>query len=152
MTDTVTRPDAVGLTGAGWSEYRVPGFSDHVGPFWSRMQDSSRRFAFLVERHHLNGNGVVHGGMLMTFMDQAIGMTVWQAIGRKPCATIQLNVHFVAGARLGDLIEAEPAIVRETRSVIFTSGVLRRGADVVMSADGIWKVLHAKTDAPPPNW
>jgi uncharacterized protein (TIGR00369 family) len=140
------------LADAGWSEQGVPGFSALVGPFWTRVQDGTRRYAFVVEERHLNGNGVVHGGMLMTFMDQSIGMTVWEAIGRKPCATIQLNVQFVSGAQLGDVIEADSSIVRETRSLIFTRGVLRRGDDVVLAADGIWKVLRPQAGAPPPAW
>ncbi|MBV9813095.1 MAG: PaaI family thioesterase, partial [Acetobacteraceae bacterium] len=74
------------LAEAGWTEHRVPGFSVHVGPFLTREIDGERRFAFRAEEHHLNGNGVVHGGMLMTFLDQAIGTTVWNAIGRVPCA------------------------------------------------------------------
>lgn len=136
----------------GWKQHEVLGFSSLVGPFWSRSDDGPRSYAFVAEERHLNGNGIVHGGMLMTFVDQAIGMTVWDAIDRRPCATIQLNTHFVDAGRAGDLIEACPEIVRQTRSVIFTRAIVRSGTRTLLTADGIWKVLRADPAAPAPRW
>ncbi len=137
---------------AGWTQQGIGGFSALVGPFWTRHTETGREVGFLVEDRHLNGNGIVHGGMLMTFIDQSIGMMVYQAIGRVPCATIQLNTQFVDAGRPGDFIEARTEIVRQTRSVVFTRGTLVAGQRLILSAEGIWKVLRPRPDAPPPDW
>src|SRR3712207_8296997 len=52
-----------------------------------------RRYGFVAEARHINLGGVVHGGMLMSFADDVLGMTVWEAAGRKPCTTVQLNTR-----------------------------------------------------------
>jgi uncharacterized protein (TIGR00369 family) len=144
--------DKVDLAAHGWNRHEVSGFSNLVGPFWSRSDAGARGYAFVAEERHLNGNGIVHGGILMTFVDQAIGMTVWDAIDRRPCATIQLNTHFVDSGRAGELIEARAEIVRQTRSVIFTRAIVRTGTRTLLTADGIWKVLRADPAAEAPRW
>ncbi|MFC7539986.1 hypothetical protein ACFQU2_11710 [Siccirubricoccus deserti] len=50
-----------------------------VGPFLARRAGDAWEYAFLPEQRHLNIGGVVHGGMLMSFMDDVLGMTVWKA-------------------------------------------------------------------------
>jgi acyl-coenzyme A thioesterase PaaI-like protein len=140
------------LAARGWQRDMVGGFSALVGPIWRRDTDDGPRYAFTIGEHHLNGNGVVHGGMLMTFIDQSIGWMVWRAIDRAPCATIQLNSHFVDAGRHGDFVEAHTEIVRRTASLLFTRGHLTAGGRTLLSADGIWKVLRASANRPPPQW
>lgn len=145
------------LASSGWKQQTIGGFSAHVGPFWTRRGEQGHEIGFVVEERHLNGNGIVHGGMLMTFIDQSIGMRVYHAIDRVPCATIQLDTHFVEAGRLGDFIEARTEIVRQTSSIVFTRGslVVRRedgGERLLISAEGIWKVLRPRAPAPKPDW
>jgi acyl-coenzyme A thioesterase PaaI-like protein len=72
-----------------------------------------------------------------------MGMTVWEAVERRRCATIQLNSQFVAAGKTGDFIEAYPEIVRLTRSVVFMRGTLTTAGRTILSAEGVWKVLGA---------
>ena len=67
---------------------------------------------------------MLHGGMLMSFADQAMGMTGRRATGDKPHATIEMNIQFIGGVKLGDFVEAHCEVVRETRSVMFIEGKL----------------------------
>ena len=55
-----------------------------IGPFLARRAGEGWEYGFLPEQRHLNIGGVVHGGMLMSFVDDVLGMTVWEAAGRKP--------------------------------------------------------------------
>ena len=52
------------------------GFNNYVGPFY-RLPDvdggAVRRFAFAVAEKHMNAAGTIHGGMLMSFVDMAMG-------------------------------------------------------------------------------
>ena len=83
---------------AGWQPYTDEGFIGLVGPFWAKPsgdEDVAPRFAFLAAPKHHNRRGVLQGGMLMTFADRSMGMTCWYANGKKPQATVHLDVHFV---------------------------------------------------------
>lgn len=127
------------LAALGWAQRDVPGFINHVGPFW--LKTEPLRMAMLVEAKHLNPGGVVHGGMISSLLDSALASKVIAESGYKRVATISLTVEFVSGARPGDLLEIEPEIIRVTRSVVFVRGALKCGANVVAVASGVWKNL-----------
>ena len=127
----------------GWETYRDEGFVGLVGPFWTKptQPDEAPHFAFLAAPKHHNRRGVVQGGMLMTFADRSMGMTCWYANGKKPQATVHLDVHFVDAVQIGEFVEAQCKVVRRTRSLIFMSAELMVGERVVATANGVWKAL-----------
>jgi uncharacterized protein (TIGR00369 family) len=103
--------------------------------------DGKRLHGLLVEEKHSNIHGIVHGGMISTFLDQTLGHTVWEASDRGPNVTIQLNVHFISGAKQGDFLIAEGEVMRVTRSIVFVRGRLTAGDRLIAHADGVWKRL-----------
>ena len=140
MSDTETLFDPAA---AGWKPLRVDGYPSLIGPFWYKREEGGFRYGFPAEARHLNAGGVVHGGMLMSFADDVLGMTVWEAAGRKPCTTVQLSTQFISPARPGDFVEGRAEVLRSTRSVVFVRGLVTVGDRTVIHADGIWKILGA---------
>ena len=130
---------------AGWSLLRASGFPDHVGPLWLRRGGELPRFAMLADERHTNVHGIVHGGMIMTFADTGLGITVWEAMGRQPCVTIQFAVQFLDAVRPGDFVELDAEVLRRSASVVFVRGTLRCGERRVASVDGVWKMIRART-------
>lgn len=128
----------------GWKLIRAgidTDFSALIGPFWARREDAGWTYAFRAEPRHANPRGVIHGGMLMSFADQALSLLAWEAAGRRPCATVGLNNQFIAAAKPGDWIVARGRVVRRTRSLVFMQGILSVNDGEILSADGIWKLL-----------
>jgi acyl-coenzyme A thioesterase PaaI-like protein len=128
---------------AGWKPLKDPGFTQHIGPIWARREGEVWIYGLLPEAKHLNSRGVVHGGMLMSFADEALSLWVWEAAERKRCATIQLDTHFLAAIRPGQFVIARGEVTRRTRSVLFVRGSFSVGEREVATAKGIWKVLGA---------
>ena len=114
-------------------------FADLVGPLWVRRDAEADLYGFRVEVRHCNARGSIHGGMLMTFADQVLGLAVTRSVGPVPIATISLNSDFVAGAGPGDWLIGRGEIIRRTRSLAFVRGSLCRGDEVVLSASGVWR-------------
>jgi uncharacterized protein (TIGR00369 family) len=123
---------------SGWDRVQGHNFGELVGPIWRR---GDGLFGFVAAEKHRNHIGRVHGGMLMTFADQAMGMTGRRATGEKPHATIELNMQFMGAVELGDFVEAHCEVVRKTRSVLFIESKLKVRGRIVASASGIWKIL-----------
>lgn len=119
-----------------------PGLMTFVGPLWQRNEEEGPAFGFLVEEKHLNRRGVVHGGMLMTFADQALGLTSRDLNEDLPQATVQLDTQFIAPVMPGEFVEARAQMLRRTRSIIFMKGILTVDERVVASAQGVWKILR----------
>jgi uncharacterized protein (TIGR00369 family) len=122
---------------AGWEIYAEKGLIDLVGPLWERRKDGIWQLGLFAEERHVNTRGVVHGGALLTLLDQALGVAGWVVNGGVPQATVQLDVQFVAAVQPGEFIEAEGRVVRQTRSLLFMQGTCTVGARVVATASGI---------------
>ena len=129
---------------AGWERRGTGNFSVLTGPFWARRDGEGWVYGLVVEDRHLNGAGIVHGGLLVTLADSALGLTVWDAAGRVPCVTVQLNTQFISAVLPGEFIEARAEILRRATSTVFIRGVLTVGDRIVAAADGVWKVLAAR--------
>ncbi len=139
MNDKVTTTAIFDPAAAGWERVKAHNFGELVGPIWRR---GDPHFGFVAGDKHSNHINIVHGGMLATFADQAMGMTAQRATGNKPHATIELNMQYIGAVQIGDFVEAHCEIVRITRSIIFMRGTLMIGDRVVASASGVWKILE----------
>lgn len=119
------------------------GFETLIGPYYGRKDaDGEWRYAFRAEDRHTNPQGVIHGGMLMSILDATLGTSVYRAIGRKRCATVSFNCNFLSSGRIGDWLEAKAEIVRRGRSVVFMRGQITCGDRLLMTGDGVWKVME----------
>jgi uncharacterized protein (TIGR00369 family) len=127
----------------GWEIVDNTAFGNLVGPIWRRSEGERLRFGFVVVPKHLNRAGNLHGGMLMTLADQAMALMARQATGSKRHATIELNIQFVDAVRLGEFVEAHPEVVRATRSVVFMQAKMFVRDRIVVTTNGIWKILGA---------
>lgn len=122
------------------------GFVGHVGGLWQRTFDGQAQFAFITQNIHANRNGVVHGGMLMTFIDRAFGQTARQTTGAIRGATINLNHQFLAPVLIGDLVEMTPQVIKTTSRLAFLAGTAFVAGRPVVSAQGVWRLSHRKND------
>lgn len=140
---TASAPDPAAL---GWSLLPGGGFPAHAGPLWYRpgADGGTPMFAMLADERHTNVHGIVHGGMLMTFADTGLGITVWEALGRTPCVTIQFSIQFLDAVRPGDFVELDAEVLRTSASVVFVRGVLRCGDRRIAAADGVWKAIRPR--------
>ncbi|MFV3130433.1 PaaI family thioesterase [Niveispirillum sp. KHB5.9] len=137
----VTRAE---LLAQGWQPEEWADYAGLVGPFWQRQEGAYRAYGLLCEGKHRNDRGTIHGGMIATMADHAIGLIVWDSVDRRPCATIQMNLQFIGAARVGDFIEARGEILRSGRSLIYARGLLSLGDKPVAGVDGVWKLLEGE--------
>ena len=80
------------------------GFAQRLGVEVERADDGSARIRFEARDEHLNPAGTLHGGVLATLVDTAMGTAVRSAIddGDVP-ATSQLTVTYLRPGRPGTL-------------------------------------------------
>ena len=126
----------------GYTETRlVDPFEIFVGPVYERGEKGAKRYVLRVDARHVNRRGVVHGGMLMTFADAALGQAAWDLTDNAPSVTLNMQAHFLRGAGSGDLIEVTPVLTRRTRALLFIQGDFKVEEDIVMSVQSLWKLL-----------
>lgn len=122
------------------SEGRGP-FSTHNGPYFHRLGEGGLvEQAFYALPRHVNGIGLVHGGMLSAFTDGLLAMAVGRGTGQV-AVTIHLSIDFLHMARQGEWVIGEAKMSRASRDVAFADGRLHaRGVDIVR-ASGVFKLM-----------
>jgi uncharacterized protein (TIGR00369 family) len=115
-------------------------FSELVGTFYQKGPLADAVFGMVLDQRHGNLNGVTHGGALFTFADSFMGMHL-EANSKRLTATISLNVDFVSGMAADGWIEGRARMVRQARTIAFLQGEITCGGEVLMTADGVWRVF-----------
>lgn len=146
MSDDTSAPTDAGdieqrLLAEGWRRRPLPGLIDRIGPLWVRREDTAWAYCLLAGPEHLNPAGVVHGGLLATLVDHALSAIAWQAIGRKPCVTVQLDTQFVAAGQAGQFLQARGRVVRATGSLVFVQGGVQAEGVELITASAVMKIV-----------
>jgi uncharacterized protein (TIGR00369 family) len=126
---------------SGWKPRSLEGFFGLVGPLWTRKEENAWAYGFVAEKKHTNQAAIVHGGMLATLVDHALSAIAWEANDRRPCITVQLDVHFLAAVRPGRLVEARGRVVRRTSTLFFMQGNLTVEGEEVAIASAVLKIV-----------
>jgi len=106
------------------------------------------RISLRLEERHTNPNGVMHGGVIMSLMDEAVGGVIAYARGldvmrAAPHSTVDMNVSFLASVRAGDELIVEARPIKVGRSVAFAEAEARRGDGAVVGKGRFTFVIAA---------
>lgn len=125
---------------------RLAPFLQMIGPIYVKSVDRSRIVAVRVEEKHLNMRGIVHGGMLVTLADSALGINLsYSREPPRPMVTVNLSTDFLEPARLGDWIEAHVQIQRMGLHLAFANCTLQVGDKTILRASGVFFILGGTT-------
>ncbi|MDC0662972.1 PaaI family thioesterase [Marinobacter sp. SS21] len=91
-----------------------------------------------LNQSHLNRNGFVHGGVIMSLMDSACGLCgVYCALPGhvRRCLTVSMNTQFISPARDGSL-RVEARMVSRGRRMFFAEARVFTGDVLVATGSG----------------
>lgn len=126
----------------GWIHDPSEGFIALLGGLWHREVDGVREIGLLAQPEHANRNGTVHGGMLMSFVDRAFGMTARLAAGAPRGATVSLNNQFLAPMHPGQFAWIAPRVVRMTLRLAFIEGTVICDDEPLVMSQGVWRIAR----------
>ena len=126
-------------------------FAAFIGAALEELSDGYARLSLTLEPKHTNPHGVMHGGVVTTMMDSAMGAALGRLRGDvvrdHPHATIEMNASFLAAARPGDEIIVEGRVLKLGRTVAFGEAEARRQRDGELIAKG--RFTFAVPERPP---
>ena len=121
-------------------------YTTHNGPFFHRTaEDGSFEHAFHALKRHCNGMGIVHGGMLTTFLDGVLARAVWNATGGAS-VTVHLSVDFLSMARAGDWVFGTGHVTRKARDLVFVEGRVHTAHREVLRGSGVFKPVRRRIE------
>lgn len=124
----------------------MTGLMGHLGPLLARRDGESWRYGLRTTEMHGNPIGVIHGGTLMTMLDQTATMIALWTTGEKAVLTVQMDTRFLSSARVGDLIEGTATLRHRTGSMLFIDAQLSVDGRAIADASVIMKPLAPKRE------
>ena len=112
------------LTGSALAElhdsYMSAPFNELLGIEFGELHDDGVTLRLPLDDRHQNGDGVVHGGVMLTLADSAISYGIARAVGRR-CTTVEIKINYLRPATTG-VLTARSHVVRAGRRLVVARG------------------------------
>ena len=116
-------------------------FADLVGPIYQKRKGRELLIAIRAEQKHCNLRGHVHGGVIGTLADIAMGYsTAFSTEPPTPMVTVNLSIDFSGKADQGDWIEIHTDVQKIGRSLAFASCQFHVGATRIARASAVFSI------------
>jgi acyl-coenzyme A thioesterase PaaI-like protein len=95
--------------------------------------DGTVHIDFTPRPPHIGFEGIIHGGVLATVLDEAM---VWAATwhGRRFCLCGSMSIRFHAPARVDDALRVRAKVTNARKGLMETTGEVTRGNEVIAIA------------------
>ena len=115
-------------------------FIDFNGPLYGRWAEQRFTLGLRIEPRHCNPGQTCHGGMIMTLADMTmlIGCNLQGSIPQY-MLTVSLSVDFLGPAKNGDWIEGRCEVLRASKNMVFSQGLLSVDGTLIARINGIFK-------------
>lgn len=119
------------------------GFIAVNGPLYGFHEGAVVKFGFRVEPRHCNPMGMCHGGMLASFCDMLLPLSVHlksAEVGQRFLPTVSLQLDYMAPVPLGAWVEGECDVLTVTRAMVFAQGLVRADGQTAVRCSGVFKI------------
>lgn len=98
-------------------------FWGYLGCKLEKLEQGKVEISLDARKQHLNPIGLVHGGVLASLLDNAMGIAVMLVRPNDKTVTTNLNIHYVSTLYEGKLrVTAE--VVHQSRKMLTTTGTV----------------------------
>lgn len=111
-------------------------------PIYSRQTERAVIIGLWARQPHLNSRGLVHGGLLTTLADNAMGLSCGLHLEGGPrLLTASLTVDFLSVAEAGRWIEIETTFVKPGRAMCFAQAFITADSTICARANAVFRVV-----------
>lgn len=90
-------------------------------------------FEFTILETQLNPNGILHGGVIATMLDELMGGATWTLNKPYPFATINLQVDYLSPAKVGEVIRGEANVIKAGSTIVHAEAKLYNSKNLVIA-------------------
>ena len=123
----------------------VGAFAELLGARRAHWGEGSCRFELQAGPRHLNPHGAVHGGVVYSLVDYAMGgaLTSRLAPGER-CATLEIKINYLAAATAGPLAALATVVDRTSRIAVLDARVTDGAGRLVALATGSFYIQASR--------
>jgi uncharacterized protein (TIGR00369 family) len=126
--------------------FRKSPFTDPWEPLYSKKTDKAVIMGLRLARPHTNARGLIHGGLIASLADNAMGYSCAQAMGWAcSLVTISLAVDYVGSGEIGQWLSVESKVIKTGSTICFAQSLIKADDAVIARANGTFRVVPKKT-------
>lgn len=114
--------------------------TDPWEPIWARKQAGTVQLAIRIAAAHCNARGFLHGGLIASLADNAMGLSLAQLSGRGG-VTVNLTVDYLRAGTLGQWLQVEPRVIRAGSTLGFVDALITADAEVIARANATFRIV-----------
>ncbi|PKP80679.1 MAG: thioesterase [Alphaproteobacteria bacterium HGW-Alphaproteobacteria-18] len=129
--------------------FRKSRFTDPWEPLYSKTEARQVSIGLVLSEAHCNSRGLVHGGLIASLADNAMGLSCVAALKEEArtspagLVTITLNTDYLGSAKIGQWLATDTHFVKTGGSICFADCLVRADGIPVARASATFKVLSA---------
>jgi uncharacterized protein (TIGR00369 family) len=125
--------------------FRKSPFTDPWEPLYSKKTDKAVVIGLRLAKAHTNGRGLIHGGLIASLADNAMGYSCAQKIGwTTSLVTISLAVDYAGTAEIGQWLAVESDVIKTGSTICFAQSLIKADDAVIARANGTFRVVPKK--------
>ena len=122
--------------------FRKSPFTDPWEPLYAKKTETAVILGLRLATPHTNGRGLIHGGLIASLADNAMGYSCAQATGwATSFVTISLAVDYVGSAKVGQWLAVESDVIKTGSTICFAQCLIKADDAVIARANGTFRVV-----------
>jgi acyl-coenzyme A thioesterase PaaI-like protein len=132
--------------------FRTSPLTDPWEPLYSKAENGAILLALRIRKAHCNSRGFAHGGLISTLADNAMGLSLIEALGEthkeRPSGlvTITLALDFLGAGRIDQWLEVVPRVLRAGGSLGFVDCLVRADDQPIARGNATFRIFRASED------
>lgn len=125
--------------------FRESAFTQLLGPIFQKRTEHCLQLGLRTREKHCNMRGDIHGGVISSLADIALGYNV--AFSQEPpisAVTATLTVDYMGRIRVGDWLEVAVDIQKLGKRLAFANCVFTVADVRVARANGVFSIINKK--------
>ena len=125
--------------------YRQSPLTDPWEPLYSKRTERAVIIGLRLAKPHTNARGLIHGGLIATLADNAMGHSCAHRMGEtSSLVTIGLAVDFVGTAQVGQWLTVESEVIKTGSTICFAQSLIKADDAVIARANATFRVVPKK--------
>jgi len=125
--------------------FRKSPFTDPWEPLYSKRSEQAVCMGLRLAKAHTNARGLIHGGLIASLADNAMGYSCAQATGwTTSFVTVSLAVDYVGSAKVGQWLVVECEVIKTGSTLCFAQSLIKADGAVIARANGTFRVVPKK--------
>jgi uncharacterized protein (TIGR00369 family) len=122
--------------------FRSSPLTDPWEPIYSQRTADAVIIGLKLDKPHTNSRGLIHGGLIATLADNAMGLSCGVKLGDgSRLVTVGLAVDFVGTAQIGQWLAVESEVIKTGGTLCFAQCRLTADGVVIARANATFRVV-----------